>query len=401
MIRIFTSNIEAKLVDFANTTRGRSEDYYVIHFRLSDLSETYKSDFQIKIAVNILNDLFREERAEICRMENFDLFLLYHGNDRALINKAVFQLRYLFFDDPLATTPDGRDNKDFCDVYDLNFQWSQFSAFASRLMADSLNKIIGRDILERPPVLKLTARDMADVEDHIDGIRLDECIRRQPICSIKDINSVKPLFHEIYINIPYLQEVLGSGYRLASDKWLFQYLTQKLDEKVLESISISPESFLHRPLSLNLNISTVLSPDFAEFCEVVADFKCQLVIEIGVTDVLSDMNGFFKAVDFCRERNHKVCIDGLNNDSFVQINRRKLGFDLAKLQWNADMRSDLDVKAENMLLKEAVAASGGNRVILCRCDDINAIDYGHALGISLFQGRFPDRILDPRSKVMN
>ena len=400
-MRIFTNNIEAKLVDFANTTRGRSEDYYVVHFRLSKLSEAYKSDFQIKIAVNIINDLFREERAEICRADNSDIFLLYHGNDRALLNKSIFQLRYLFFDDPLATLPDGRDNKDFCDIYDLNFQWSQFSVFASKLMSDSLNKYIGKEIIETPVAQKINAEVIGEIEKQIDSIRLDECIRKQPICTIKDLNSIRPLYHEIYINIPYLQKMLNTNYKLASDKWLFNYLTQKLDEKVLETISINPETFLYMPISLNLNVSTVLSKDFAEFSEIAKDFKCQIAIEFGVADVFTDTNSFFRALDICRERNHKVCIDGLNNDSFIQINRKNLGFDLAKLQWNADMRSDLAIGEENQLLRAAVESSGANRVILCRCDDINAIDYGHALGISLFQGRFPDRIVNPGSKVIN
>jgi hypothetical protein len=400
-MKIFTNNVEAKLVDFANSTRGRSEDYYVLHFRLSKLSEAYKSDFQIKIAINILNDLFRQERAEICKAANLDVFLLYHGNDRALIGKAVFQLRYLFFDDALATLPDGRENKDFCEVYDLNFQWSQFSIFASRLMGDSLNAVLGKEAPISSSPERLNPMLLAEVEAEIDKIRLDECVRMQPICTIKSVESVKPLFHEIYINIPTLQKKLGSNYNLTADKWLFLYLTNKLDEKVLESISINPENFLYMPLSLNLNIATVLSQDFAEFCEIAKDFKCQLLIEVSVADIFTDTNGFFRALDFCRDRNHKVCIDGLNNESFIQINRRKLGFDLVKLQWNADMLSDLETKDENLLLKAAVEASGANRVILCRCDDINAIDYGFGLGISLFQGRFPDRILNPKNIVIN
>jgi hypothetical protein len=400
-MRIFTNNIEAKLVDFANTTRGRSEDYYIMHFRLSKLSETYKTDFHAKIAINILNDLFNSERAEICRAENRDVFLLYHGNDRALINKAIFQLRYLFFDDPLATLEDGRENKDFCEIYDLNFQWAQFSAFASKLMSDSLNRYMNKGVIESRDPVRITSEHIAEAETLIDRIRLDDCIRKQPICSITEITNVKPLFHEIYMNIASLQNLLKVNYRLASDKWLFYYLTQKLDEKVMESISINPEEYLYMPISLNLNIGTVMSSDFAEFCEIAKDFKCQIMIELAVADVFSDTQNFFKAAELCHERNHKICIDGVNNDSFVQIDRKKLGFDLVKLQWNADMKGDLLRNEENKALRAAVEKNGGNRVILCRCDDINAIEYGQALGINLFQGRFPDRILSPGSKVIN
>jgi hypothetical protein len=40
-------------------------------------------------------------------------------------------------------------------------------------------------------------------------------------------------------------------------------------------------------------------------------------------------------------------------------------------------------------------------VILARCDNQDAIYYGQALGISLFQGRYVDSVLDPHSDVVN
>lgn len=400
-MKIVESNIEARLVDFANDTRGSDNDYYVIHFRFSKLTELYKSDFQIKIALNILNDLFREEKGVIMKLENLDLFLLYEGEDKNLLSKAIFQLRYLFFDDPLATLPNGNENKEFAEVYDLNFQWSAYSKLANQIMSESIQKsfIDEGEIVEN----KFDLKSFVNIEKTIDEERLDSCIRRQPICSIKNSNSseAKSLFHEIYMNISSLQQKLKLNFNLAQEKWLFYHLTKQLDEKVLEIVSLNPENFLYMPVSLNLNLSTITSPDFTEFCEIAKDFKSQIVIEISVTDVFSNIYEFHKASDLSHKRNHKICIDGLNNDSFVQVSRRSLGFDLAKLQWNADMKSDLNLKQENEKLKQVVNECGSNRLILCRCDDVHAIDYGHELGISLFQGRYPDRIINPNNKLVN
>jgi hypothetical protein len=52
-------------------------------------------------------------------------------------------------------------------------------------------------------------------------------------------------------------------------------------------------------------------------------------------------------------------------------------------------------------MMKAVKAIGSNRVILCRCDNRKAIEFGHSLGVSLFQGRFIDGVLNPTSKVEN
>jgi hypothetical protein len=399
-VKIVKTNIEARLVDFANSVRNARESYYVLHFRFSRLSDVYKNEFQLKIAVNIINDLYREESGEIMKLPNHDVFVLYEGDDKDLVNKSIFQLRYLFFDDSLANHSDGSENKDFCHVYDLNFQWGDFFRCVSEIYAESNKKVFVFD--DTPNEVKpLTAKQLFEVEKEIDENRLDSSIRKQPICSIKNIGAPKPIFHEVYINIQSLQNSLKTNSKITSNKWLFMYLTQKLDEKVIETISINPEKYLYLPLSLNLNMETVLSKNFTEFCEIAKDFKCQIVIELSVSDVFSDINKFHEVNEVSKLRNHKICIDGLNNESFIQVDRKNLGFDLAKLQWNADMRSDLEFKEANQKLKDSVERCGGNRLILCRCDDIHAVEYGHALGINLFQGRFADRVLNPNSKIIN
>lgn len=398
-MRVIKSNIEARLVDFSNDIRDSGGNFYVVHFRLSKLSELHKNDFQIKIAVNILNDLFQEEEGEILKLENYDVFLIYHGDDRGLINKAIFQLRYLFFDDHLANLPNGKENKDFCEVFDLNFQWTEFAQLTAKIMSGSMQRLLGKDDVKKLP--QATPKLIASLEEEIKETRLDGSIRKQPICSYSEDGKIKPIFHEVYINIPHLQKSINTNIAITGNKWLFLYLTEKLDEKVIETISINPESYLYMPISLNLNLDTVLSKDFQEFSEIAKDFKCQIVVEIGVADVFSEINSFYKARDLCKQNGHKICIDGLNNDAFIQVNRKKLGFDLAKLQWNADFRIDLESGKENQELIETIQDCGGNRLILCRCDDVNAIDYGEALGINLFQGRYPDRILNPNSQIEN
>lgn len=402
-MRVVKSNVEARLVDFSNSVRDSGDNFYAVHFRLSKLSELHKSEFQIKIAVNILNDLFEGEEGDILKLDNYDVYLIYRGDDRNLINKAIFQLRYLFFDDPLANLPNGKENKDFCEVYDMNFQWAEFSQLVNKVMASSMQRILGQDKPKLPP--RATPKLIANLEEELKEVSIREAIRKQPICSYNESGRIgrkmKPIFHEIYINIPHLQRVINTNIAITGNKWLFMYLTQVLDEKVIEAISVNPEDYLYMPISLNLNMDTILSADFSEFCEIAQDFKCQVVVEIGVADVFSDINSFFKVRKLCERRNHKICIDGLNNEAFLQVSRRNLGFDLAKLQWNADFRSDLEKGGENAALIESIQECGGNRLILCRCDDVNAIDYGNALGINLFQGRYPDRILNPNSKIEN
>jgi hypothetical protein len=70
------------------------------------------------------------------------------------------------------------------------------------------------------------------------------------------------------------------------------------------------------------------------------------------------------------------------------------------LQWNADVLTDVKSAVSSALI-ESIQATGTNRIILCRCDNRSALEYGMALGISLFQGRYLDSVLNPTAKVEN
>ena len=125
-----------------------------------------------------------------------------------------------------------------------------------------------------------------------------------------------------------------------------------------------------------------------------------VVFEIPVVDVFADIKAFHFARAAVQKLGYRVCIDGLTTQSFVHINRDQLKADLVKLQWNADLESDLTT-THNQALVRAVEACGANRVILCRCDSKQAIEYGRALKLSLFQGRHLDGVINPTSTVNN
>jgi len=170
---------------------------------------------------------------------------------------------------------------------------------------------------------------------------------------------------------------------------------------MLDMISRATGRYLEKPISLNLNVDTLLSDAFRNFNTAIKPAsKVSIVIEIQLEDVFGDMAAFMAARDMAQKMGYRICLDGLTPLTFTQIDRNKLGVDLMKLLWHPDMDADLN-SIENRELEISVAKCGANRVILCRCDNRQAIDYGQALGISLFQGRFLDQLIDPTSKIEN
>jgi EAL domain-containing protein (putative c-di-GMP-specific phosphodiesterase class I) len=403
---VTTKDAEPKLIELLNNTRNEALQWRGLQFHFSHLQEHYRSPYQITIAVNLINDILKAHQGGLFVCEDSDLFLLVKNVTKAQIEKVIFQLRYLFADDPLAYNSEGEDNTEFCTLYDLSVQWEEYYTQAKRKTIRKAQKNVVREenepVAQHLPDLKvMTPHSLVKIESEINATDLSRVMRRQPICAALPNTMVRRVFDEFYINIGHLRQMLRLDVDLLSNRWLFKYLTQVLDVRMLDMLGKQAARFLDKPVSLNVNVETLLSDRFTEFDKLIKPaMKVSIVFEIHISDVFNDMAAFLVAKEQVQKQGYRVCLDGLSALSFTQIDRERLGFDLAKLQWNADIESDLQ-SPDNAALAAAVKRCGANRVILCRCDNRQAVDYGQAMGISLFQGRFLDKMLDPTSKIEN
>lgn len=418
-MKTITREPEVKLIEALTDIQDDPRGWTVICFAFSRLLDHYRSEYQIKIAINLINDLSGDKECTLFISDDSTIFLLIKDAGKALIDKMIFQLRYLFMDDPLAYNADGEENPDFSRIYDLASAHSDFLQISKSRLTTRIKSQGSRGQTSTDTVKKLdpatsesskapksdakffNAASLANIERDLQNADLSRVLRRQPICAAVPDTMVRKVFDELYINISHLRKILGTEVDLLSNRWLFKYLTQILDDRMLHLLQRSPTRYLDNPISLNLNIHTLLSSRFAEFdASIKPAVKVSIVIEIQLADVFNDMAAFLAAKDAVQKLGYRVCLDGVTDLSLTQIDRKKLGFDLLKLQWNAAVASELR-SALNKELAAAIKECGVNRVILTRCDDRSAIDYGQALGISLFQGRYLDSLTNPKSTIEN
>lgn len=421
MLKAITKDAEGRLVEMVDSLKEQATGWRALHFRFSRLLEHYKSDYQVKIAVNLIMDLLREPEGTVFVCTDYDIVILAKGAQKSNLEKVVFQLRYLFMDDPLAYNADGQENPDFSTIYDLSIEWDEFSLGTRRKLGASAKSEVLENLISGGAaqtkagapgsaaaqanaarrIKPITPVRLATIERDLLPADLSRVIRKQPVCAAPEGKPIRRVFDELYINIAHLRQILMADVDFTSNRWLFKYLTQLLDEKVLTLLRHNPNRYFDMPVSINLNVATLLSEKFAEFdAAIKPSVKVSVVLELQVADVFSDMEAFLVARDTVQKMGYRVCLDGLTSLSFLQVDRERLGFDLAKLQWNADAETDL-LSDENRAIADAVTRCGANRIILCRCDTKDAVDYGKAMGISLFQGRYLDRTLNPNAKVEN
>ena len=68
-----------------------------------------------------------------------------------------------------------------------------------------------------------------------------------------------------------------------------------------------------------------------------------------------------------------------------------LGVDMVKLIWDPEL-VDSGEDAHDQL-RSIIKQRGDRHLILCRCDDRQAVDFGHAMGLQLFQGRVVENLI--------
>ena len=229
-------------------------------------------------------------------------------------------------------------------------------------------------------------------EKALHGADLSPMIERQMIFAIPGQGKPKPVLCEHFVSIRALQQKILPGVDCLGDRWLFQRLCQKLDLRMLAALPELSQK-VTVPVTININISTILSPEFLKFDAAIRKSTQQtMVLEVQGIDLFADMGAYIFARDFAHERGYGMALDGLNPLTFPFMDRAKLKLDFEKIIWSPEIARDFNPQRRESFV-QAIKHAGSSRIILCRCDSQDAIDFGREVGISLFQGRHPDRML--------
>lgn len=397
---------EAILVDYTERLARHAAGRLAVHIHLSKLKAHNRREHHVRVAANTFETLVKPFEGQIFVLNNSDIVFLCKGATIAELDKAVLRLRYLFNEDPLLQEED-EAQQNFCTWYDMEREFPAFLALARNLLADekrrrdedaarrTMHQQIGQ-----PALQPITPDQLAKVESAIVQADLSNVVRRQPVCAIVKDGAPQPVFKEIYVSIADLQRAVMPNINLASNRWLFQYLTAVLDRRVLMLLQRNnDDTALRSHFSLNLNVATLLSPEFLAFDNSLpTGSRGTIVIELQPVDIFADMGGYAFARDYLRDRGYRICIDGLSPMTLQFVDREQLGADLIKIHWSQDIADE--VAAERRAkARDLVKRAGPARVILCRCDSDEAIRCGGDMGVSLFQGRYIDALLQQKLRA--
>lgn len=385
---------ENLLLDYIRRLEKHKEGRRAIHIHLSGLRPFNRRDHHIRVAADSFESLIKALQGQLFTLKNSDLFFIYKAESQGDVEVALQKIRYLFSDDPLLADEDGDSDK-FAAWYDVSREFDKILHIAQSMADDDKRDTdTARQKRDTRSALKarqtrgspLTPEVLNRVETALARADLSNMVRRQFICGVTPKGVPEPAFSEMFISIHDLRETLLPGVDLAGNRWLFHHLTESLDRRMLAMLSKTDQITISGDISFNLNVSTVLSPDFLAFDDsVTASRRGSLVVEVEKTDIFADLGAYLFARNFVQQRGYRICIDGLTYQTMPLLDRERLGADFVKLVWDPEMVDGGEDMQEH--IRAMVRRAGQSRVVMCRCDDREAVDFGQSIGIQFYQGR--------------
>jgi hypothetical protein len=395
--------VETQLLAYVKRLERNYYDWRAVHLHLSQLKAQNRRDYQLRVAASEFDGLLRQFNSELFQLSNGDIVYLWHTGSFAQIDPVVLRLRYLFSDDPLANaTNSATDDREdilleprdeapqvgkFCSWYELEREYDAFCIHLEEFLESLQTAAAQGGARAGAP---LDPGRLVQLETSLTTIDLSGLSRRQSVCAVLAQAGPQPLFSEIYVAIRELANTLVPGIDLTADTWLFQRLAQSLDRRLLTCLAQHELTVPQGAISLNLRLATLLSPEFLKFDN---EFRRQaaspVIIELQLIDIFAELGAYLFIREFVRDRGYLVCIDGLHHLHLPLIDRKRLGADLIKVIWSPDLIDGLNEERREEI-RVAIKRAGVDRVILSRCDSADAIRWGHAFGLRLFQGHYVD-----------
>lgn len=390
------SSQENLLIDYLHRLERHRTERRAVYIHLSGLNSQNRRDHHLRIVVSTFDGLVKMLQAQVFTLANSDLVVVYKAQAQDEVESSIVKLRFLFSDDPLIIDDAQGRKGTFCTWYDLEREYDMVVALAQKMLQEekarrqAQQEKVSREtrVMDKPVGAPFTPDLLARVEAALGQADLANLMRRQAVCAVVGQAAPQPVFHELFISIADLRQTLMPSVNMNSSPWLFQQLTETLDRRVLSLLNKHDDRTLEGDISLNLNVSTILSPEFMVFDDnVKAGMRGTIVLELQKVDIFADLGAYLFARDFAHDRGYRICVDGLSYSMLPFVDRERLGADLIKLIWDPSLTEEKDKKTD------ALRRIGVTRIILARCDTPSAIEYGHSVGITLFQGRHIEQTL--------
>lgn len=388
---------ETLLSDRLQRLDANRNGLFAVQINLSKLRANNRQPTFLRIAARALEALSGAYDVTSYRLTNADFMLICRDVPIEEVDQAIHKIRALFSEDPATQGDPGSLEDTFSTWYDLGDEagYADLMSEVEHLQAEAaeIERRAGEIARANRAQIgePLVPKDLADINRKLMETKIVDLVRQQPAVTILPGGEGNVLFVENFVSMGDLQKRVAPGIDLFSSPWLFQYLTESLDRRMLLIAAKRNFENMRHAMSLNLNISTVMGQDFQRFHQAVGTEAHRVVIEFQLIDVFADMAAFSFARDMLKDHGYRVALDGLNPLSLQFFDPSVLKADFLKINWGPEFLSE-EHQGSVEELKQVMQKIGAGKVVLGRVDSDKAVKWGLTLGIHRFQGRYADKV---------
>ncbi len=415
---IFSKNPDFQIIkkdtlifDFLCKIEKEIDKYEALYLSISKLHNQTLRTAQRFSLIESFETVLKKGKGELFTLPNEDVVVIYQAHCHEETLAALIKIHFLFRDDAVLQNSADLFQAEIAEIFKLNNQLSTLKDKISLIINNTSgnekntpvlsgkNSPETKKLINQRKLRELSPLILSKMQKALSTMDFSSLIRRQSVCAIIGKSAPQIIFDEVFVSMAGLKDMLMPDVDLFSNPWLFLYLTEILDKRVLDNINRHDDGSLLSNFSLNLNVSTVLSDEFLEFDESINPAqRASIVLELQLTDIFSDIKAFILAKTFAQYRGYKICIDGINVEQLKYVDRENLQCDLMKIIWHP---SFMDIIREDKHFTDYVNKAERAKLILCRVDDPQAVELGNSLGINLYQGRYIQRLLaaQPRKTI--
>lgn len=335
----------------------------VLLLRTDRLPTALARPHHLRLARAALDPLLQAERALLHDLPDHRVAVSWRGDAGRAIEAAQDALAHLLADAPPGTP----EAASLLALYALPQDGPALLAAAGAAAAEP-----------EPPAPPATppmgTSELAAIEAGLAGADVSRFARRKPVHEWRG-EAMAPAWEKRTLSMAELAGTLAPGCDPQADPWLFRRLTRTLDLRMLSLLAAPGELRGAGPFSLNLNVGSILSPEFLRLDAALPPaLRGQVVLDVHPSDMLADPAAFAFARGFARVRRYRVLLRGVTAALLPLLDLDRLAPDLVQLRWSAELGA----------LSRRPWPPG--RLLLARADEPEALRWGLAHGVRLFAG---------------
>lgn len=334
--------------------------------RLSALPPALARPHHLRLAVAALDPLVAADRAARFQLPNRDVAVVWRGEADRAGAEVRAGLAALFCDEAGAARPE-----ELLVLLRLPEDAAGLREAIEALLAPPVEDAAG---LRPAPALDPAA--LLGLERALSQASLASFARRKQVWR-HEAGRFVPAWEKRIISIAELSRAVLPERSAQADPWLFRRLTRTLDRRMLALLAAPDELSGAGPFSLNLNVASILSPEFLRFdAALPAGLRGRVTIDLLPADLLSDIAAFLFARDFARTRGYRLLLRGMTPELLEVFPRQRMGLDLIQLRWSAAFAA----------LPPSLLGEEAGHLVLSHCDTPAALACGLARGVAHFLG---------------